>query len=296
MKPQSPLLKAFCTHWKSSIPEVAIIRAVESTFPDLKTVLPPIDLYRFALKRRARVFLAKIECDGIISRTVTGEYVIKLNKRNSEQRNRFTLAHEIGHTLFFDLEETVESRFRIDDSGVESICPDWEEEYICNVAAAEILMPLNHFSGTLQRLPPTVATILKLSAEYNTSLHATARRVVQLSQYRLLICLWEYKPAMDLYETLWIAKPYHERRDAQQNILVTENQPVFKTFTTESSFRGRRWISLGGPLDDYFVDGVVMASNPVRRVLTVFILESLAEHIIGQPISTAVIREQLRLF
>lgn len=116
-----------------------------------------------------------------------------------------------------------------------------------------------------------------------------------------MICLWEYKPNMNIYETVWIERRHNKNVAAQENFYVTENQPIFKDFNSEHNntkylFRGRKWISLGGNNERYFVDCIALNGKD-RRFLTVFILENFAEKLIEKSISIdAQYCEQLQLF
>ncbi len=294
MKLQSPLSRKFCAHWNTKIPEVAVTRAVESVFPDLKKAIPPIDPFHLATLRSIKhIIPAEIEFDGVISLTSSGDYIIQLNDNLSETKKRFTVAHEIGHTFFFDLEDQVNSRFRVEDSGVETLHPDFEEERICNLAAEEILMPSAQFSSRLQQLPPLASTILQLSREFKTTIHTTSLRVVQLSDYKLIICMWKYRASMNLYETVWIARNGNYKEVEQEKFFATEDQPIFKAFSTKTSFRGRKWISLGGPLGHYFVDCIVLGGQ--SKHLTVFILDRDAKRLVGSKTINEASTDGLRL-
>ena len=296
MKLQSPLLRKFCARWNSRIPEVAVIRAVESVFPDLKKAIPPIDPFHLATFRRVKQIVnTELAFDGVISLTSSGDYVIQLSSELTEERRRFTVAHEIGHTLFFDLEDRVSSRFRVVDSHIESFHPDSGEERICNLVAEEILMPSAHFLSRIQLFPPIASTILQLSKEFKTSIHATSHRAVQLSPYKLIICMWEYKANMNLYETVWVVRNGHYKGAAQEKFIVTDDQPIFRAFNAKTGFRGKKWISLGGPIGQYFVDCIVLGRQAMR-LITVFILETDAERLVGTKADIAASTDELRLF
>lgn len=84
------------------------------------------------------------EVSGLIFRNDKGKYSIFINEKDSENRKRFTLAHELGH--FFLHKEYLESNgyimdsqsavlFRITDN------PNEEKEQEANLFAAELLMP-----------------------------------------------------------------------------------------------------------------------------------------------------------
>lgn len=134
-------------------------------------------------------------------------------------------------------------------------------------------------------MPPIANTILQLPREFKTSIHTTSLRVVRLSPYKLIICMWKYKASMNLYETVWIARNGQDKGVAQEKFFVTEDQPIFKAFSTKTSFRGRKWISLGGPLGHYFVDCIVLVGQ--SKHLTVFILDRDAKRLVGKTINEA---------
>ncbi len=65
---------------------------------------------------------------------------IEFNPQRRPARVRFSVAHEIGHFLFDDYGERV--RYR---DSVKRREDDWQLEILCNVAAAEFLMPAGAF-------------------------------------------------------------------------------------------------------------------------------------------------------
>jgi Zn-dependent peptidase ImmA (M78 family) len=278
-----PLIQKLCSRWRMVLPEAAIIKAVNTAFPGLQKIEPPVDVQALAVMRGVvKVRAVTLAVDGTISLVKEGEYLIELNKAHSENRRRFTCGHEIGHTFFFELDDeiNVRSRLRIEDGNLESMGINKTEEYLCNVAASEILMPRLSFSSRLSSLGPSSETALTLSRLFKTSLWSTALRMVQISRFKLLIALWEYKADLDCYLTRWIVCSTRSRYNTQ--FVVDRNSPIYKTFQTGPVFRGRRLISLGGPIEDYFVDGAVLQQSNQRLVLTVFILEAFAKHLLGK--------------
>jgi hypothetical protein len=89
-------------------------------------------------------------------------FEIAICSHDSSERTRFTIAHEIGHAVF---ERTGAHRPR---SGKEL-------ELICDMIAAEILMPRNLLRQFDHR-EPTMAQIIKLAKTFDTSLTAMAIR------------------------------------------------------------------------------------------------------------------------
>jgi O-acetyl-ADP-ribose deacetylase (regulator of RNase III) len=105
-----------------------------------------------------------------------GAFTIELNPTRPLVRQRFSLAHEIAHTLFPDCGDAVRNRAfhaHVDDS-------DWELEALCNVAASELLMPIgsmpeDHRDGSID-------DALTIRSKFNVSAEAVLIRTVQLSR------------------------------------------------------------------------------------------------------------------
>jgi Zn-dependent peptidase ImmA (M78 family) len=293
-----PLIKKFCAHWGIQFPEEAIKKAIRLTFPDLQRSELPVDVKRLAYERGVvQIRSSVMQADGIISLKDRGGYLIDVNKSHPENRRRFTIAHEIGHTFFFDLEGelTARSRLQVADSNLTDIQTNRYEEYLCNLAAAEILMPAKAFSAKVHSAGPTAKTIITLSRLFKTSIWATSRRVLELCAFpRLLIALWEYQAAFNCYQTSWIVQSSKKR--SSQKLTVDERVPIFRTFHSMSSFRGRKLISLGGDIDDYFVDGCILRRSDPRTIFTVFILDYRVGNYLESKDKTVPEGDQMNLF
>jgi hypothetical protein len=258
---------------------------------------PPIDVAALAAKRNIReIREVRMEMDGKILRVAGGGYRVEVNAAHTSPRKRFTCAHEIGHTFFFDLgdKSTERTRALVEDRDLKNFSVDNQEEALCNLAAAEILMPRSEFAKAASTLGPSAEMILALSRSYCTSLWSTARRLVQLSVLKLVVALWELRPHMGHYFAKWIVSARPGR--SAPELLVDDGVPIFKSFQSRTPFRGRKWVSLGGPIDDYYVDGLPLLSSGIERVLTVFILEPGAEKILTWQIPPLQSPGQLRLF
>lgn len=271
-------VEKLCDKWGVKTPERAIIKAIYHTLPELRHVEPPVDIMRLAAKRNVLgIRNVTMALDGTISLLNKNEYVIELNRAHPISRRRFTCGHEIGHTFFLELDDeiTVRANLRIEDENVELMGSTKQEERLCNVAAAEILMPHGPFSSMVRSAGILSRSIISLSQAFKTSLLATSRRLVEVSPIKILIALWEYYPEPGLYKTVWVVQD--NSNCANQTFIVDKSIPIFKTFESLPRFRGRKWISLGGPIDDYFVDGILLSNSFPKRILTVFVLEKFAD-------------------
>lgn len=276
-------------------PEFAIRNALSSTFTDLQQLPPPVDLVKLATVRSVRsIKSVDLAIDGMIA-VDHGGYVIELNKSHTAERQRFTCAHELAHTFFLELETShPRPRMRVVDSNLE--LRSSEEERLCNIMAAEILLPELPFKKVIKEFGICAANVLSLAELFRASIRATARRVVECSRFRLVATLLEYDPEEDCFFSKWLVRsPKVKLRN--RSFTVTRRDPTFDRFCgITDSYRGRKWISIGGALDDYFIDAVVLRTSKRKQILALFVLENTAESLFSAPISIEVPTHQPPLF
>jgi hypothetical protein len=249
---------------------MAMHEALGVAFPHLHEFTPPIRLSRLApLRNVVDISRKPLNCDGIISANPAGSYLIQVNRDHPESRRRFTIAHEIGHTFFFDVDQSIRQRVR--DSKLDRVDRSNGEETLCNYAGAEILMPHRQFGSLIRDSGPGSEVLIRLARTFNVSVQAVSRRTVQLLPYKLIVIFWEYDPSEDGYLSKWTTGLMNG--PAAARLAVRRSDPAFSFFHAQDSYRGRVWISLDGPLDDYFVDAVAWWNGHQRRILTVFALE-----------------------
>lgn len=138
---------------------------------------PPFDPFRLAEHLKIKI----VPCENVTdARTVpigSDRIQIEYNPSRPQQRIRFSIAHEIAHTFFPDCAEQVRYRASKHDSRPS----DWELELLCNLGAAELLMP----TGTLpdlKRKRLTIEGLLDLRKEYEVSSESLALRYVNITE------------------------------------------------------------------------------------------------------------------
>ena len=102
-------------------------------------------------------------------------FLVEYNPSRSRGRMRFSVAHEIAHTLFPDCADMARHRLAYG----ETISDDWQLELLCNVAAAEFLMPI----GALKQADPIISIdrILEMHREFEVSAEAILLRLIKLT-------------------------------------------------------------------------------------------------------------------
>jgi hypothetical protein len=111
-------------------------------------------------------------------------FVILVNTyRASQARRRFSIAHEIAHTLLPNAMDAKHYR-----EG-QATCDDREIERLADQGAAMLLMPPDLFAGDLADLGLYPSTLLELSQLYGVSLSAAAVNAARTSRQACAICL-----------------------------------------------------------------------------------------------------------
>ncbi|MCW2749732.1 MAG: hypothetical protein JWR83_842 [Aeromicrobium sp.] len=102
---------------------------------------------------------------------------IEYNPTRPRGRLRYSVAHELAHALFPDAAE--ETRHRRLAGAVEELAADdsWQLELLCNVAAAEILMPTAAIEGVINT-DIDVDFLMAKRAQFHVSTEALMRRLV----------------------------------------------------------------------------------------------------------------------
>ncbi len=111
---------------------------------------------------------------------------IELRADRPASRNRFTLAHEVGHILIAQDETVARRTHRLEHDDIEKLC-DW--------IAASILMP-RHWISTYARRERYNLSLLRLVAHRaNVSLAAAAVRLAEVSDRTCILLRWQRAPS-----------------------------------------------------------------------------------------------------
>lgn len=137
---------------------------------------PSVDVNAIAEKLGIEVNIGEMDqgISGVIYRE-KGKAVIGLNKDDTAERNRFTIAHEIGHFMMHrDQDLHVDSEEILFRRTSELGDP---KETAANVFAAALLMPK---AFLMKESKPSLKNISKLAEKYNVSSQAMSYRLVNL--------------------------------------------------------------------------------------------------------------------
>lgn len=136
------------------------------------------DLSPYLVKANAKLKTEELN-DGESGFTITrpdGLHIITVNSNETEERQRFTVCHEIAHIML-----------RLSSKHDE--VPSWSfakrdaNEVMCDIFAAELLMPHELFRGKIPDEKPSAEAIQFLADEFRTSFPAAASRYANLVDF-----------------------------------------------------------------------------------------------------------------
>lgn len=129
-------------------------------------------------------FVHNLPCEGSLEPVGTEfrhGFVMRLKKSAADVRIRFTMAHELCHTFFYEFVPEIKFAPHESDDG---------EERLCNLGAAAFLLPSSALRRRVKKLQPRLETLALLSAEYRVSIPTMMLRLRELGFWRCEVSLW----------------------------------------------------------------------------------------------------------
>ncbi len=143
---------------------------------------PPFDPFGLADILKITVIASEDVLDARMIPTRGGKLTIEYNPNRPKARIRYSIAHEIAHTLFPDCAQRVRERHRREEMKQ----GDWKVEMLCNIGAAEFLMPIGSFPD-LAKKSINIDILMDLRKQYEVSVEAVLLRVVKLTEERCVV-------------------------------------------------------------------------------------------------------------
>lgn len=193
-------VRAILAETGQNSPEAAIRQSAQSLIRQYTQLVsddaPPFNMVALASLRSIRKTddPPKFSKDAEIAPDGSGGMILRLNSERPRTRQRFSIGHEIGHTLFPGYKSTVHCRKGTDR--------DWSDpkdliENLCDVAASEFLFPEPWFHDAAQSIAGEAAELLALAQTYLASPEATVRRFVEVRDdpEAVIFFRWKLKPS-----------------------------------------------------------------------------------------------------
>lgn len=187
-------IQALLAHHREGDPIALIRRLAREKVREAKAALwggPPFEPGDLASWMGITVQPAKedIRADARIFPDATGQLLLEYNPATPRQRIRFSICHEIIHTFFPDCYE--QARHRGNKAQFDPVHAEFEK--LCNIGAAELLMPWDDFTNRMNIRPIDGSLILRLQEDFDVSTEACLNRVVDLSERTCALVMFEEK-------------------------------------------------------------------------------------------------------
>ena len=184
--------------WKSAaarrLREMAGVDRIDQAVPAVVDKLltgipcPPTDLPTLCTRLNVREVVEDDDTPVLGElRRENGAFLIVCSVGQSSVRRRFTIAHELAHVLF-------------ENTGPRAPRVGADLERLCDMLAAEILMPRPVFAAALSQATFDTSLVMRLASQFQTSLTATVLRCTEFRRLSV-VCIrdgrrtWSRGPA-----------------------------------------------------------------------------------------------------
>lgn len=209
---QHPSISALLREMKDLDPDAAVRAKAARVLTEFCEVFggePPFNLEALASFRglRSTAEAPRHSEDSEIVPLADGTMILRINRDRPTTRQRFSVGHELGHTLFKDFQLKVQCRKAVDRDWAD---PDDQLEALCDTAASEFLLPAPWFPERVHDLSLTSNGISSLASDFQASREATLRRLIEIRMEPLAVVFfsWKYKPT----ELRQLQRDRHQRR------------------------------------------------------------------------------------
>ena len=215
---------------------------------------PPVDPESLA---KLRGIVRVVVRDGLGAsgqlRREKGRLIIELGSEEPIERRNFTCCHEIAHTFALD---DSSSKFRDLQPGAP--CTRYtREEYLCDRAAAEMLMPTKFFRPAAIELEPGIASVIQLARQFRSSIRATLVRIGQVAAWPTVFLVWRFSSRFGSTKKLrvsWSVKPEGARCFVPRHAPADPRSGMYATFVSARSTMETETLNLGTLRGKYLVE------------------------------------------
>jgi Zn-dependent peptidase ImmA (M78 family) len=115
-----------------------------------------------------------------------GSLIVELNEEHSLGKRNFTADHEVSHTLV-----PTYGGQPVDDPETGTFSQGNEEELLCDVGAAALLLPPRWLRSHAVNGGPSISTLLGVASVFESSLEAAARQLAHMDCWPGAFVCWE---------------------------------------------------------------------------------------------------------
>ncbi len=279
---KSPAVVGFCERSGSPDPVRAIKQKALELVARSGISRPPFSPFALAsLQGVVRVKFRPMGFDACLI-PVSGGFEVHICSTHSKARQNFSMAHEVAH-LFF-MEATSERRRALRDTGIGANNVDQEEEYLCDVAASELIFPEPFFNRDVYHSGPSILGVVELAKLYAASLQATAHKFTATGIWKCAFVFWKLARTDSGYKLVadrCITRNGVSRVRKDQVVLLDDSK-ILGAVGKRGIVRGRQLIRFGEIEDDYYLEWIQIGSKKHPRFLSIIVSRLFAD-ILARP-------------
>ncbi len=275
---KSPSVLALCEQVGESDPLAAMRARAQALVARSGISGPPFSpLIMGSLQGVRRIEFRPIGFDACLIPVSTG-FEVHICSNHPEGRQNFSMAHEIGH--IFLIEATGHPRTTRREIKIGTHTLDNEEEYLCDFAGSQLLLPSPSFEDDVYAYGPSLRTVLELAKLYRASLQATVLRFVQARIWKCFFLFWKMAPVAG--DRQIFVERCVTRGDVgpvlKDEIFLRDEARLLAAIGSRRIIRGREQLSFGGDEDQYYIETIQIGTVRQPRLLSMVVTEPFAEY------------------
>ena len=172
---------------------------------------------------------------------VGARFRIEYNPDRPQRRTRYSIFHEIAHTRFPDCAQMIRHRGTHNAKRPD----DWQLETLCNIAAAEFLLPTGALAQTISTTP-SIDTVLMLREKFEASAEAALLRISRLTSEQALAFACHRERASGRYVIDYVASTAGSSWSLRPGWLLPIQTAVAECTAIGHTAKAiEKWVSIG---------------------------------------------------
>lgn len=184
---------------------------------------PPFDPFQLANLMGVDLFPNERIPDARLVPLGKKDFRIEYNPLQNANRINFSIFHEIGHTFFPDYTEKIRNR------ETQTSASNWELEMLCNIAAAELLLPYSSFSAIVNSNPVNFDTVKEISTQFNASLESILLKYTEVSDKPCAVVVAKYDTNNNL-RVIYSKSSRSFKSDLKKYMIIPDSSKAYECF------------------------------------------------------------------
>jgi hypothetical protein len=154
--------------------------------------------------------------------------------------------------------------------------PDREEEFLCDYAASELIMPSSYFFRDVRYLGPSLGAVFELARRYQASLRATVIKFAEMSLWKCAFFFWRLRREGN--KSGFHLESCTRHGDLREGVSLSHKH-LLTTLESGQIVRGKEQVKIRNLEETCYVESVRIGSSSSSRVLSMIFADPHARHL-----------------